>query len=166
MTRGGDAGNSLQRASSNRYIVPDAGAKNQIEAPAPPREPPASHKPPDMGTSWPLQVILRLLVLPPTPPSCARTRHRVEQAAETTPPSMTAEQGPSAAPALPTAARSGHPCIEPHACPGSSPEDICRVWPADGPKSARWAALLPRLAGRCPPTRPLERPPSVGSRHA
>ena len=38
MTRGGDAGNSLQRASSNRYIVPDAGAKDQIapQAPYPP----------------------------------------------------------------------------------------------------------------------------------
>ena len=33
MTRGGDADIGLHRASSNRYIVPDPGAQNQIEAP-------------------------------------------------------------------------------------------------------------------------------------
>ena len=31
--------------------------------------------------------------------------------------------------------RSGRPGIQPPACPDSSPEDICRVWPADGPRS-------------------------------
>src|SRR5665811_790055 len=34
-TRGGDADIGLHRASSNRYIVPDPGAQNQIEAPFP-----------------------------------------------------------------------------------------------------------------------------------
>src|SRR5665647_3517422 len=59
MTRGGDAGNSLQRASSNRYIVPDPGAKNQIEALAPASEPSALPGNALHGCSWPLQTVLR-----------------------------------------------------------------------------------------------------------